>query len=320
MLGGELIALELGRGVDRDEPGDLPRVCGRVEAGDQAAEGVSDQQVGTGDSRGAQQRVQVGDRAARGHWLRDRIAAARSAVQQAVVRAIVRADAGEPGDASHHRRPPYGQVESRKEVRHQGFLIFDPGFFAPDVGRVAVPRYEDHRGPSAAATLEVDLATTANLDAAGEVAALRSGRLAARRPDRVSRAGRRREQDQETGDGEGQRKAPTTRVLVGRSCLLARLLGRTPRLAAVLRVGLVVGHHRCSRGWVQRLRVTRTVTGPRGLRVRRRAESGGYAAARRTGALSRSWPASLALPHAQINPVEDVRRRARPRSGRGPRR
>ena len=229
MLGGELIAYELGRGFDRDEPGDLARVRARVEADDQAAEGVSDQQVGTGDSRGAQQRVQVGDRAARGHWLSDRIAAARSVVQQAVVRAIVRADAGEPGDASHHRRPPYGQVESRIEVR-QAFLIFDPGFFAPDVGRVAVPRYEDHGGPSAAATLEVDLATTANLDEAGEVAALRSGRLAARRPDRVSRAGRRREQDQETGDGEGQRKAPTTRVLVGRSCLLARLLGQTPGL------------------------------------------------------------------------------------------
>jgi hypothetical protein len=58
--------------------------------------------------------------------------------------------------------------------------------------------------------------------------------------------------------------------------------------------------------------VARTVTRPAPIASPKAGQSDGYAAPRRPGALSRSWLASLALPHAQINRVEAVRRLAAP--------
>ena len=62
------------RGVDEDQPHHLIRVGGGIEAGDQAAEGMTGQHVGTGNRGRGQQRVQVSDdrRPRRAAWARDR--------------------------------------------------------------------------------------------------------------------------------------------------------------------------------------------------------------------------------------------------------
>ena len=62
------------RGIDEDQPHDLIRVGGGIEAGNEAAEGMTGQHVGTGNRGRGQQRVQVGDTspARRAAWARDR--------------------------------------------------------------------------------------------------------------------------------------------------------------------------------------------------------------------------------------------------------
>ena len=85
------------RGIDEDQPHDVVRVGGGIEAGDQAAEGMAGQHVGTGDRGRGQQRVQVSDHVARVAGHGHGIAATAVFEVEDRARAVVGTDPSEGG-------------------------------------------------------------------------------------------------------------------------------------------------------------------------------------------------------------------------------
>ena len=89
MLGGHEGLRLLGVGVDEDEADDLVGVGAGIQPREEAPHGVAGQDVGTGDLRRLQQRVQLGHHLRGGAGLGDGVTAAEE---------VVLADAGEvPG-------------------------------------------------------------------------------------------------------------------------------------------------------------------------------------------------------------------------------
>jgi hypothetical protein len=117
---------------------------------------MGDKHVGPGLASGCQQGMQIRDRGPRGGGLRNRVAPARLLTDRRS-RAIVGTDPGEPSDLGKHPRPRL------------------PGNIPILGGPSEAGHQHDGRG-SGAATLQIHLATAADVDQAGEISALRGMR------------------------------------------------------------------------------------------------------------------------------------------------
>ena len=132
---------------------------------------MGDKDVGPGLAGGCQQDMQIGDRSPRRRGLRDRVAPARLLADRRS-RTIIGTDPGEPGDLGKHPRP------------------WLPGNIPILGGPSEAGHQHDGRG-SGAATLQIHLATAADVDQAGEISAWRGmrGRRGQRGEERNKKQG-----------------------------------------------------------------------------------------------------------------------------------
>ena len=151
-------------GIDENQPGDLLRVGGRVEADDDAAKGMADQHIGSRNASAVNEGVEVGHGVCRGARHRHGVAAAGVVSIKRGPRTIIGADARERGDAGEDRHLAPASDSSA--------IVSQTSALSP------VTSLEQNRRAPVAAALQPEPATTTDVDEAGEVTAGRGRAMA----------------------------------------------------------------------------------------------------------------------------------------------